>query len=210
MHSSCMSLPARKFGGRDRTPVALHDRAIADLRFIRETMERSASFTAVSGRGGVAMGLVALVAAKLASSMPSPQSWMGVWMSAAAVSFSIALWATGAKARAAGTPLLVGAGRKFIWNVIPPLLVGGLLTLALARAGLHGALPGMWLLLYGTAVLAGGAFSVRVVPLMGSTFMAVGAVALFAPEQLANLFMAIGFGGLHIVFGLVIWRKHGG
>lgn len=156
------------------------------------------------------MGLVALLAARLAGSMPSPQSWMGVWMSAAAVSFSIALWATGAKARAAGTPLLVGAGRKFIWNVIPPLLVGGLLTLALARAGLHSALPGTWLLLYGTAVLAGGAFSVRVVPLMGSTFMAVGAVALFGPVQLGDLFMAIGFGGLHIVFGLVIWRKHGG
>ncbi len=205
-----MSLPARKFGRRDRTPVALHDRAIADLRFIRETMERSASFTAVSGRGGVAMGLVALLAAALAGGGLSAQSWMSIWMAAAAVSFSIALWATGAKARAAGTPLLVGAGRKFIWNVIPPLFVGGLLTLALARAGLHAALPGTWLLLYGTAVLAGGAFSVRIVPLMGSAFMAVGAFALFAPVSLGNLFMAIGFGGLHIVFGLVIWRKHGG
>jgi hypothetical protein len=115
-----------------------------------------------------------------------------------------------AKARAAGTTLLAGAGTKFAWNVSPPLLVGGLLTVAFVRVGLTDLLPGVWLLLYGTGVVTGGAFSVRVVPLMGSLFMVLGAVALFTPPAWGDAFMAVGFGGLHLVFGGIIWRNHGG
>ena len=205
-----MNLPATKVQKNDGRPVALHDRAMDDLRYIRETMERSGSFTAVSGQGGVVMGLLALFAAVLARSTTDPLTWVGVWMGAAVVSLTVALFMMRAKARSRGTALLVGAGRKFAWNVSPPLLVGGLLTVAFARIGVTTILPGAWLLLYGTGVVTGGAFSVRVVPLMGFTFMALGAIALFAPSAWGDTFMAIGFGGLHILFGLIIWRKHGG
>jgi hypothetical protein len=205
-----MNLPATKLGKGDGRPVALHDRAIDDLRYIRETMERSGSFTAVSGQGGVVMGLVALTATLLARPVADPLTWVSIWMGAAVVSFTVALVMMRAKARSRGTSLLVGAGRKFAWNVSPPLLVGGILTVALARAGMTDILPGVWLMLYGTGVVTGGAFSVSVVPMMGSAFMAMGALALFAPLAWGDAFMAIGFGGLHIVFGLVIWRKHGG
>jgi hypothetical protein len=181
-----------------------------NLRYIRETMERTQSFTAVSGIGGVLMGLIALLAAVLAPLAPSTLAWVAVWVGAAAVSFGVALVAMSLKARAAGEALLAGAGWKFTWNLTPPLLVGGLLTLALTQAGAAQLLPGTWLLLYGTGVVTGGAFSVRVVPLMGLTFMLLGAGALFAPAGWDNLIMAAGFGGLHIVFGIVIWRKHGG
>ncbi|MDP2955935.1 MAG: hypothetical protein Q8N53_05915 [Longimicrobiales bacterium] len=181
-----------------------------NLRYIRETMEATQSFTAVSGIGGVIMGLIALLAAVLAPRAPSTLAWAAVWMGAAAVSFSVALTAMNLKARAAGEALLAGAGRKFTWNLIPPLLVGALLTVALTQAGAAQLLPGTWLLLYGTGVVTGGAFSVRVVPLMGFTFMLLGAGALFAPAGWENVIMAGGFGGLHIVFGILIWRKHGG
>jgi len=205
-----MMLPARKLPDLKREPVTLHDRAMDNLRYIRETMERSQSFTAVSGVGGVLMGLIALGATFLAVRTETIEAWVAVWMSAAVLSLGSALVAMTMKARAAGGSLLVGAGRKFAWNLTPPLLVGGLLTVAMTQMGAAALLPGVWLLLYGTGVVTGGAFSVRVVPLMGLAFMLVGAAALFAPATWGNLFMAGGFGLLHIVFGIVIWRKHGG
>jgi hypothetical protein len=205
-----MSMSIPRAPRREKPPLALHDRALEDIRFIRETMERSGSFTAVSGRGGIVMGLVALLAAAGAQVPSSPSGWVAVWMGAAALALAVALWAMSSKARAAGTTLLAGAGTKFAWNVSPPLLVGGLLTLAFLREGLTELLPGTWLLMYGTGVVTGGAFSVRVVPLMGSLFMTLGAVALFAPASWGDGLMALGFGGLHLAFGGVIWRRYGG
>jgi hypothetical protein len=205
-----MSFTMPRAPRRERPAVALHDRAIDDIRFIRETMERSTSFTGVSGRGGVSMGAVALIAAVGAQLTTSVSSWVAVWLGAAAVSLGLALWAMSAKARAAGNTLLAGAGTKFAWNLSPPLLVGGLLTVAFLRAGLTGLLPGTWLLMYGTGIVTGGAFSVRIVPLMGSLFMVLGALALFAPSSWGDAFMALGFGGLHLLFGGIIWRRYGG
>jgi hypothetical protein len=205
-----MNLPAKKLGPRGGAPVALHDRAMDNLRFIRETMERSASFTAVSGRGVVLMGVVALSAAIFVRDAMGTLTWAVAWLIAAAVSLGSALILMARKARAAGMTLLAGPGRKFAWNVTPPLIVGGLLTLALLRLDLIDLLPATWLLLYGAGVVTGGAFSVRIVPLMGLAFMALGTAALFAPAALGDVFMAAGFGGLHIIFGTIIWRKHGG
>lgn len=205
-----MTLPSPRLRPRQAPPVALHDRAMDNLRYIRETMERSQSFTAVPGLGGVLMGIIALGAALVAVRAPTTLAWVSVWMSAAALAFGVAVVAMNRKARSAGERLLAGAGRKFTWNLTPPLLVGALLTVALTRVGAAQLLPGAWLLLYGTGVVTGGAFSVRVVPLMGFTFMLSGAAALFAPAGWENVIMAAGFGGLHIVFGIVIWRRHGG
>jgi hypothetical protein len=156
------------------------------------------------------MGLIALAASLAAVRAPSTVAWVAVWMGSALLAFAVALVAMSRKARSAGETLFAGGGRKFTWNLTPPLLVGALMSLALTRAGAAQLLPGTWLLLYGTGVVAGGAFSVRVVPLMGFTFMLSGTAALFAPAGWENLIMAIGFGGLHIVFGVWIWRRHGG
>jgi hypothetical protein len=197
-----------------RPPVAdapeLHARAMDNLRFIRETMERAGSFTAVSGGGMVLVGLAALGASLLAARQSSPIAWVGVWFGAAGVAALLSGWTIARKARSAHVPLLSGAGRKLLLSFAPPMLGGALLTLALVHAGLTAALPGLWLLCYGSAVVAGGAFSVRIVPVMGACFFALGAVALFAPERWANGVMALGFGGLHILFGALIARRHGG
>jgi hypothetical protein len=189
---------------------ALHERAMDNLRFIRETMESAGSFTAVSGWGEIVIGVGALVAAGLASRSNGQQAWLGIWLGEAVLSLVISGGAMLRKARAAKAPMLSGPGRKFALSFVPPMLVGAILTVALYRFGLVGSLPGTWLLLYGTGVTTGGAFSVRIVPVMGLSFMAVGTIALFCPPLWGNYFMAAGFGVLHIVFGLIIARRYGG
>ena len=210
-----MTSPARPLDklrekGGEQPPVALRDRAMDNLRYIRETMERSAAFTHVSGLGGVGMGLVALLAAALASRATEPPVWLAIWLVAAAVSFALSALMMARKSHAEGVPLLSGPGRRFAWNMIPPLAAGGVLTAALARADAFGLLPGTWLLLYGVSIVTGGAYSVRLIPFMGGIFMLLGLAALASPAEWGNAYMAVAFGGLHIVFGLVIWRKHGG
>jgi hypothetical protein len=187
----------------------LHDRALDNLRFIRETMEKASSFTAVPGWGGVGMGVTAL-AASMVASRQTGDAWLGVWLVAALVAVGIGAWATERKARRNGVALFRGPGRKFALSLLPPLLAGALLTGPLYQAGLLTVLPPLWLLCYGTAVVTGGAFSVPIVPVMGASLMMLGTVALFCPASWGNWFMAAGFGGLHILFGILIARRHGG
>jgi hypothetical protein len=191
-------------------PPALHTRAMDNLRYIRETMEGASAFTGVPGWGGVAMGLTALCTAVLASRQPIGRVWLAIWIGEAIVSISIAAWAVNRKVTRAQIPLLSKPGRKFALSFSPPMLAGLLLTIALYRTGLVWMLPGAWLLLYGAAVANAGAFSVKIVPTMGLCFMLCGAAALFSPATWANAYMAAGFGGLHILFGFVIARRHGG
>jgi hypothetical protein len=181
-----------------------------NLRYIRETMERAEPFTAVSGRGEVAIGLTALIAAAIATRQASDGAWLAVWMAEALLSLLIAGWTIRRKARSAGIPLLSGPGRKVARGFCPPMAVGALLTIALYRAGMVELLPGTWLALYGTGVVTGGAFSVRIVPVMGLCFMGLGAMTLFFPVSWGDAALAAGFGGLHILFGVVIARRHGG
>jgi len=173
-------------------------------------MEAAGAFTAVSGWGMVAVGTIATVAAIIASSRHSPVQSLYVWLGAAVLATIIMLWAIVRKARKARMPLLSGPGRKFVLSFSPPMFVGALITIVLYRAGLPEMIPGMWLLLYGTAVVAGGAFSVKIVPVMGICFMLAGTLALFTPTSWNDWIMAAAFGGLHIGFGIPIARRHGG
>jgi hypothetical protein len=181
-----------------------------NLRFIRETMEGAGRFTAVSGSGQVLVGLTALVAAAIAAGQPSFESWLRVWLSEAALAVVITVLAFFLKARAIGESVLSRPGRKFALGLLPAVVAGALLTTVLLGSGQVEILPGLWLLLYGAGVVSGGAFSVRPVPLMGAGFLLLGALALFCPPGWGNSFMAAGFGGLHLIFGLLIIRKHGG
>jgi hypothetical protein len=190
-------------------PVALHDRAFENLRFIRDAMERASAFTAVPGWGGLVMGVTAVVAAVVAAGQETPQRWLAVWLGEAAVGLLLGVLATLWKASRAGVSLMRGAGRRFLLSFAPPLCLGGLLTLGLVRAGAYELLPATWLLTYGTAVVTGGTFSVPVVPVLGVCFMVTGALAAFMPGW-GNVLMGLGFGGLEIGFGAYIARRHGG
>jgi len=191
-------------------PVDLQDRAADNLRYIRKTMERAGSFTAVPGWGAVVMGLTAIGAAVIAARQPTSGKWLLVWLAEAALAVVIEAWAMKVKARRAGISLVAGPARLLWRGFLPPVLAGVVVTAALLRAGQTEPVPGMWLLLYGVAVITGGAFSIRIVPLMGGCFIVLGTLALFTPAAWGDTWPAVGFGALHIIFGGVIARRHGG
>jgi hypothetical protein len=184
--------------------------ALDDLKFIRETMERSQAFTALPGWGGVAIGITAVVAAWIASVQTEDSAWIMAWIVEAMVAASIAVISLTKKAHRSGLSLSRGPGRRFLLGMGPAMFAGFLLTISLHGAGHFDAIPGMWLLLYGAAVIAAGTFSVPAVPIMGACFMALGMVASFGPEVWFNECMVCGFGGLHIGFGFLIARRYGG
>jgi hypothetical protein len=185
-------------------------RAMDNLQYIRETMEAAATFTAVSGWGTVVIGATAIAAAALAAITHSSTRWVFIWFLEAALSVGISVYTMALKARAARLPLWSEPARKILFSFAPPMAGGALLTLVLFEHGLISLLPGVWMLLYGIGVVAAGTFSVRIVPVMGLAFMAVGTAALFAPGTWGTQFMAAGFGGLHLFFGTLIARRHGG
>ncbi len=220
---------------RDRPPLSRDlprpdDRqATEHLRFIRDVMDRSVPFTAVPGRGLVVMGMTALVAAYVAEQQPATSGWLRVWVAEAALAGSIGLVALRRKVHAAGLSLRSGPGRKYVQSLVPPLAAGAVLTLALyvhttldgapdptaqplrlARSEVLGLLPGLWLLLYGASTVTGGLASIPLVPRVGLAFMALGTAALFLPPPHANALMAAGFGGLHLIAGVIVWKRYGG
>jgi hypothetical protein len=181
-----------------------------NLRFIRSAMESAGSFTAVPGEGGMLMGATALFAAFAAHLSANPRVWLEVWIAEALLAFAIGLGFSYRKATQNSAPLLSRPFRRFVLAVAPSVFAGALLTFFFYQRGLNQLLPAMWLLLYGAGITSGGAFAVRVVPVMGMSFLALGSVATLAPVKFADLLLAIGFGGFHIVFGWVIARRYGG
>jgi hypothetical protein len=201
-----MAIPA----GKRAAVTSVAEHAEEHLEFIRRTMERSSTFTAVSGLGGAAMGTVGLAAAALASSQESPERWLGIWLLAAAVALCIGVTTIWRKAAHSGAPLTGAVGRRFALGMAAPLVAGAAVTGALWRAGDYAVMPPAWLLLYGAGVVTGGIFSAPVVRATGACFMAVGIAAVVTPHDWGNGWLALGFGGLHLGFGIHIARHHGG
>jgi hypothetical protein len=190
--------------------VGMHAHAIDSLQYIRRTMERAGSFTAVPGWGGVAMGAIALAAGVVAAGRSDMQQMLSVWIVAGVAAVLVGVVTMWLKARQSKDPVISTPARKFVLSFAPAVLAGGVLTGALYQTEALALVPGAWLLLYGTAVVAGGAFSVPPVPVMGMCFMVAGTAALFTAPEWANWWLTAGFGGVHIVFGALIARRYGG
>jgi hypothetical protein len=156
------------------------------------------------------MGVTAIAAGVLASRQPDEQRWLAVWVAEGVVGAAIGGATMLHKSRRMNSPVFTGPGRRFVLAFLPPIVVAALLTAALTIAGDTPLIPATWLLLYGTGVITGGAFSVRVVPVMGLAFGAMGAAAVFSPASWGNWWLVAAFGGLHVVFGAIIARKYGG
>ena len=190
-------------------PVRIDDHAFANLRYIREAMERAGSFTSIPGWGGFAIGVTAIAASVIASHR-FEMRWLQTWLVEAFVAAFIALFTMLRKSRRAGVPLTSPAARRFFVSYFAPIIAAAVITAMLLRAQWYEAMPAVWLLSYGASFISSGAYSIRVVPQMGICFMLLGAAAAFVPFPTANALLGAGFGGLHIAFGLIIARNYGG
>lgn len=188
-------------------PIGIEARADENLRYIRATMERAGAFTAVPGWGGVAMGVSALVASYLAAQQQDPAQWLRIWLIELVVAVLLASLTMTVKARRARTSLFGGPARRFAMAFAPPVLAGGALTWFFAINNQIELLPAIWLLMYGSGIVAGGVASVRVIPIMGGIFFLLGLLAFFGSR---DLLLAVGFGGLHVIFGSIIAWRYGG
>jgi hypothetical protein len=185
-------------------------RAADNLRFIRQAMERTTTFTSIPGKGGVAMGVIALAASVAASMQPSDDRWLSVWLIAAGTAAVVGLLAMAQKARSGGSALTGATARRFAMGMAAPFVAGAAITYALWAARNFSVMAPSWLLLYGAGVLTGGIFSVPAVRAIGICFMALGIAAIVTPAQWNDVWLGVGFGGLHVAFGIYIARNHGG
>lgn len=193
-------------------PLPMREHALDNIRFIRDAMERAGSFTSIPGWGGVGVGITAIGTTIIAQRFlgRSLRMWLVTWLAEAVIAAIIGFGAMALKARRSEETFMSGASRRFFISYFAPLAAGAVLTLALVRAEAYAAIPATWLLLYGTAFVSSGAFSIRVIPVMGVGFMLFGALAALVPLGAANILLGVAFGGLHIIFGLIIARSYGG
>ena len=191
-------------------PSSVGDHAAENLVFIRQAMERSATFTTIPGVGGVLMGIVALAASAVAARQPTGDRWLAVWLGGAAIAAIFGLIAMVRKANRSGGNLTGAIARRFALGMAAPFVAGAAITYELWVVGSFAVMAPAWLLLYGAGVLTGGIFSVPIVRAIGLCFMALGIAAIVSPPDWRNIWLAIGFGGLHIGFGAYIARNYGG
>jgi hypothetical protein len=208
--ASVTPLRPRRSSSGTSGPPEMQARAMDNLRFIRGIMESAATFTAVSGWGQVVIGITATAAALIAARQTLPWAWVATWIAEAGIAMGVSIASMTMKAHFANQPLLTGPVRKLILSFSPAMFVGVVLTALFVERGFYAMLPGMWMMLYGAAVVSAGTYSTRAVPVMGAAFMTAGVIALLTPPHLNTIVMISGFGGLHVLFGLWIARRHGG
>jgi hypothetical protein len=193
---------------RSDNTVALDSHALGTLNYIRASIEAAGAF-AVPGIAGIAMGVVGVAATVVASLPGLGAYWVQIWLLAAIAASAIGVVLV-ARQQARGFILYRGPARKFVLSLCPALLAGAVLTGVFWQLGLTSLVPGMWLLLYGCAVLSASlmtsATMVRLIALMGALFVVYGLVAFQLPIRWHNYTLGLGFGALHLLFGILIGR----
>jgi hypothetical protein len=189
--------------------VRLDSHAAATLRYIRSSME-GAVLLALPGSAGIVLGSIALAAAGLCLAPDLHKYWLGIWLSAALLgavlgSVLIVRESSLRELRLLDTPL-----RKFALSLSPSLGAGLVMTAVHWYAGNPHAIPGTWLLLYGCALLTASTVTTRIIALLGGLFVLFGLATLLLADRWHIYMLGAGFGGLHILFGVLIGRMgHG-
>ncbi len=192
---------------RPSPTVSIESHAAATLRYIRASMEAAGGTVAVSGSASTTAGIVGLAAAVIASTSTLRPYWLDVWLWAALVASVVGGGLMARQAYMQGFTLFGAPVRKFITSFVPGLFAGAVMTLVLIQAGSLNSIPGTWLVLYGCALFATSVPTSRLVAALGSLFVLLGLVTYFLPPTLHTVSLGAGFGGLHLVFGLLLHRR---
>jgi len=194
-------------------PVPIESRALGTLSYIRASID-AAGALAVPGTAGIVLGSVGTVTALLASVPMFRPHWLVLWLIAACVAFALAGTLMAKQAAQRGNPLFSGPFRKFVLCLGPALLGGAVLTFVLWQSQLERIIPGMWLLLYGCATISASTVTtstnLRLIATMGAAFIVLGVMTFWLPAGLHTAALGIGFGGLHLVIGILIGRANRG
>jgi hypothetical protein len=180
--------------------VSMDEHARATLRYIRASMD-AASSLAVPGSAGIAVGLVGIAAALIASVPALQPHWIIVWLSSAPVAAALGVWVVARQWSRQGRAVFGAAGLRFALCLLPPLIAGAALTYVDLYDGHLHAIAGTWLLLFGGSTMAASVLTVRLLAWLGALFMAFGALALLLPTSTHNVLLGVAFGGLHLLFG---------
>jgi hypothetical protein len=204
-----MPRPSAAFSLRPEAPAAIESRALGTLAYIRTSIESSSSLD-VPGMAGIVMGIIGVLAAGAVSLPRWAPHWLDIWLAAAAVAFVLGGTLVARQTARRGHTRYLGPVRKFLLCLCPALLAGAVLTFVLESAHLSAAIPGMWLLLYGCAVLSASTVTVpgiaRLIVIMGTMFVALGSITFALPVAVHTAMLGLGFGVLHIVFGILMGR----
>jgi hypothetical protein len=209
-----MHRPSAVFPAQSEAPAAIESRALGTLAYIRASIESSSSMD-VPGMAGIVMGIIGVLAAVVVSLPFGAAHWLGIWVAAALIAFALGGALVARQAARRGQSRFLGPVRKFLLCLCPALFAGAVLTLVLATAGMVNDIPGMWLLLYGCAVLSASTVTIagiaRLICFMGTLFVALGLMTFALPAMAHTAMLGLGFGVLHIVFGILMGRStHGG
>ena len=191
--------------------VPIESRALGTLAFIRASIEASSSMV-VPGMAAIVMGFIGLAATAVTFRWPT--RWLETWVLAGAVAFLLGGGIVVRQAAERAEVRYLGPVRKFLLCLCPVLIAAAAMTFVLWRAGLEPLLPGMWLLLYGCAILSAStvmsARITRLVAAMGALFVLLGLATFALPATMHVTMLGLGFGVLHLVYGALIRRvTHG-
>jgi hypothetical protein len=199
-------IPSAKPAIPSANTVAIDEHAHATLRYIRASIDGAASL-AVSGSAGIVIGLVGLCAALLSATVSARMHWLGIWLLSAPIAIVLGGTVMARQWYVQGRTLFGAPVRKFVLCLAPSVIAGALLTAVDLTDGHVHAIAGTWLLLYGSAVLAASAVTIRPLCWLGALFLFLGTIALLAPVSAQNLLLGAGFGGLHLLFGVYLMGR---
>ena len=194
----------------DTRPRSVSHHAADNLAFIRAAMERSSTFTAVAGAGGIIVGGIGVGAAMVGAMQPTAERWLWTWLCAATLAVPVELVAMARKARRVGLTSSNATAQRFALGIAAPLVAGAAITYALWTTRDFAVMAPTWLVSYGVAVITGGMFSVPVVRATGVGFILVGVAAVLTPVAWRDVWLGGRFGELHLLCGFYIARYHGG